>query len=58
MSGYETFQVIVVVIIPMGYVALTVMMFNDFTAMGLTLAAAGSLLCIGLGVTAIWRNRR
>ncbi len=45
-------------VIPMGYVALTVMMFSDFGAVELTVVAAISLLCIGLGVTAIVRNRR
>lgn len=45
-------------ILPMGYAAMTVMMFNDFTLIATTLVLAGSALCIGLGVTAIWRNRR
>lgn len=44
-------------VIPIGYVALTLMTFSDTSAVGLTLAAAGSLLCIGLGVTAIVQNR-
>ncbi len=44
--------------LPMGYVVLTVMMFNSFSAMGITLVAAGSVLCIALGITAIrTRNR-
>ncbi len=44
--------------LPMGYAAMTVMMFNDFTPMATTLVLAGSALCIGFGVSAIWRNRR
>jgi hypothetical protein len=34
------------------------MLFNEFTAKAVTLVLAGSVLCIGLGVTAIWRSRR
>ncbi|MBI4500569.1 MAG: hypothetical protein HY700_05350 [Gemmatimonadetes bacterium] len=45
-------------VLPMGYAALTVMFFNEFTPTQTTIVAASSLLCIGLGVTAIWRNRR
>jgi len=44
--------------LPMGYVALTVMFFNDFTPTGIALVAVCSILLIGLGITAIWRNRR
>jgi hypothetical protein len=43
--------------IPMGYVALTVMMFNDFEPLWTTIAIASSLACIGLGVTAIVKSR-
>jgi hypothetical protein len=46
------------VALPLLYGAATVMFFNDFTTKGVTLALAGSFLCIGLGVTAIWRSRR
>lgn len=46
------------IVLPMGYAALTVMFFNSFTPMATTLVFAGSLLCIGLGVTGIWRSRR
>ena len=44
-------------VIPLGYVALTVMMFHDFTRTGIALTAAASLLCIGLGVAAMFSNR-
>lgn len=44
--------------LPMGYVALTVMFFNGFTPVGTGLVAAGSIILVGLGVTAIWRNRQ
>jgi hypothetical protein len=44
--------------LPMLYVAGTVMFFNDFTAVATILVVAGSALCLGLGVTGIWRNRR
>ncbi|MGQ0641563.1 MAG: hypothetical protein ACT4P6_12485 [Gemmatimonadaceae bacterium] len=46
------------VILPLGYVALTVMFFNSFTPMGIALTLAGSGLCIALGVTAIARRNR
>jgi hypothetical protein len=42
--------------LPMGYVAMTVMLFNDITARAMTLVLMGSALCIGLGVTAIVRR--
>lgn len=44
-------------IIPIGYLALTVMMFNDITMPMLLLVSAASLLCIGLGIAAIRSNR-
>ncbi len=46
------------VIVPMGYVVLTVMMFNDFDTVPTLLVLGASLLCIGLGITAIVRSRR
>ncbi len=46
------------IVMPMGYAALTVMFFNSFTPLATTLVLTGSALCIGLGVTAIWRSRR
>jgi hypothetical protein len=44
--------------LPLLYVAGTVMFFNNFTTTATTLVLAGSFLSIGLGVTAILRNRR
>lgn len=44
--------------LPMGYAVLTVMFMNSFTPVTTTLVSAGSVLCIGLGVTAIARSRR
>lgn len=46
------------IVLPMIYIAGTVMFFNEFTTTGTVLVLAGSLLLIGLGVTGIWRNRR
>jgi hypothetical protein len=46
------------VALPFLYGAATVAFFNDFTAKAVTLVLAGSVLCIGLGVTAIWQSRR
>jgi hypothetical protein len=45
-------------VLPMGYVVLTVMMFNDITRTGMAIALAASVLCIGLGITAIVRRNR
>jgi hypothetical protein len=44
--------------LPMVYVALTLMFFNEFTTKAIALVLGGSALCIGLGVTAIWRSDR
>lgn len=58
-SAYAGAELILLgVVIPIGYVALTVMMFNDFTPGWLIAVAASSLLCIGLGVTALVQSRR
>ena len=46
------------VILPLIYFASSLMMFNEPTTKGTVLVGAGSVLLIGLGVTAIWRNRR
>jgi hypothetical protein len=46
------------IVLPMLYVAVTVMFFNDFTTTASALVVTGSLLCISLGLTAIWRNGR
>jgi hypothetical protein len=43
--------------LPPLYVVSTVMLFNEITTRGLVLAAAGSMVCIALGVTAIWKSR-
>ena len=50
--------VLIGVLVPMGYAALTVMMFNDFTAPATAVVLLGSVCCIGLGVTVIRRSRR
>jgi hypothetical protein len=50
--------ILIGIVLPMGYVALTAMMFNDITTKGMAIALAGSVLCIGLGVTAIVRSNR
>jgi hypothetical protein len=44
--------------LPMAYVAMTVMFFNEITTIEMALVLTGSALCIGLGITAIWRSRR
>lgn len=44
-------------VIPMGYVALTVMMFHDFTVLPMTLVGLSSAACIGIGIYALLRNR-
>ena len=54
--GFE--MILIGVVIPIGYAALTVMMFNDFDPLITALVIGGSLLCIALGVTAIVRSRR
>jgi len=46
------------VVLPMVYFASSLMMFTDPTTPGTVLVGAGSVLLIGLGVTAIWRNRQ
>jgi hypothetical protein len=46
------------IVVPIVYVALTVMFFNSVTSSAIILVAGASILLIGLGVTAIWRNRR
>jgi hypothetical protein len=46
------------IVVPMVYFASTVMMFNEPTTTGTTIALASALVLIGLGATAIWRNRR
>lgn len=50
--------ILIGIVLPMGYGALTVMMFNDITAKAMALVLAGSVLCIGFGITAIVRSNR
>src|SRR5687768_13245866 len=50
--------ILIGIVLPLGYFALTVMFFSAVTTLGISLVSASSLLCIGLGVTAIWQNRR
>ena len=45
-------------VIPLGYGALTVMMFNDFKPLPTTLVLVSSAICIGLGSVAIVKNAR
>ena len=54
-SGIEL--ILMGIVIPMLYVVGTVMFFNDLTTTATTLVFVGSFACIGLGVTAVWRNR-
>jgi hypothetical protein len=46
------------IILPLGYAALTVMFFNEFTVRETALVLTGSLVCIALGITAIVRRGR
>lgn len=45
-------------VLPLGYVVLTVMMFNTVTRGTMILVLAGSVLCIVLGITAIVQGMR
>ena len=45
-------------VLPLGYVVLTVMMFNTITRGTMILVLAGSVLCIVLGITAIVQGMR
>jgi hypothetical protein len=45
------------IVVPFGYFALTLMMFNEPTVVGTTVSLASSVLLIGLGFVAIWTNR-
>ncbi|MBI4729995.1 MAG: hypothetical protein HY775_10945 [Acidobacteria bacterium] len=44
-------------VLPLVYVALTVMMFNDLKTLPMLLVGAGSVTCVGLGIWAFLRNR-
>jgi hypothetical protein len=46
------------VIVPIGYVMLTVMLFSNFSGTAMAVVFASSALCICLGITAIWQSRR
>jgi nucleoside recognition membrane protein YjiH len=46
------------IVLPLGYIALTVMMFNDLTRKAMALVLTASVVCIGLGITAIVRGYR
>jgi hypothetical protein len=46
------------IVVPIAYFALTVMMFNEPTMLGTTLALGSALVLISLGSVAIWTNRR
>jgi hypothetical protein len=46
------------IVIPIAYFALTIMMFNEPTFLGSTIALGSSIVLIALGVVAIWTNRR
>jgi hypothetical protein len=46
------------VALPVGYAALTMMMFSSPTRTATVLVWTGSLVCIGLGIIAIWHSRR
>jgi hypothetical protein len=43
-------------VLPMGYVAMTMMMFNDFDPLWTAVVAVASLACLALGITAIVKN--
>jgi len=45
------------IVIPLGYLALKVILFSSMDRTGMTVALGASLLCIVLGITAIVRNR-
>ena len=46
------------IVLPLGYIALTVMMFNELTRRAMALVLTGSVVCIGLGISAIVRGYR
>jgi hypothetical protein len=56
---YTGFELILVgVALPIGFLALKVMMFSDISTTEVVLVGAGSLLCIVLGIIAVAQNRR
>jgi hypothetical protein len=56
LAGLE--MILLGIIVPLGFVAITVMMFNDFDPLVTVLVIGGSIVCIGLGIAAIARSRR
>lgn len=46
------------VILPVGYLVLTVMTFSAVSSRGMTLVLTGSVLCVVLGITAIVQGGR
>jgi hypothetical protein len=50
--------ILVGLVLPMGYVVLTIMLFSDVTRTAMIVVFAGSALCVGLGLTAIWKSLR
>ena len=55
MAGYE--MMIAGLVIPLAYVAVTLMTFNQPTRTGLLLAGGASVLCFAFGIAVIARNR-
>lgn len=57
-NTYTGIELILVgLVVPMGYVALTVMMFNDFDPLWTAGVVITAIICITLGITAIAKNR-
>ena len=44
-------------LLPVGYLVLTVMMFNEIDRLTMALTAAGSVACIGLGIWAVFSSK-
>jgi hypothetical protein len=55
-AGVE--MILLGIVVPVVYIGGTVMFFNTPTLLGIVLSLGSSVLLIGLGATAIWRNRR
>lgn len=55
-AGVE--MILMGIALPVVYIGGTVMFFNTPTMLGTVLSLGGAVLLIGLGATAIWRNRR
>lgn len=50
-------MILVGLLLPIGYLVLTVMTFNSIDPLWLTGVIAASVLCIGLGIYALVKNR-